>query len=197
MRDKRGPLIAGVASVLVAALAMFFLVLPKMHAVTEAQKSLDDARAQQSTLQTQLNILQQDQQQAPAFRRQLRKVQNQLPPTADLPGLILLLQHAADQSGVDLTAVTPGTPAFNALGFSVIGTSITVDGTYFALDAFLFKLETFPRAAKVTGVTMAPTASGTTTSGQIVMQVVVEFYTSDTSAGPGGQPGPSQTSPGA
>jgi Tfp pilus assembly protein PilO len=196
MRDRRGPLIAGVASVLVAVLAVFFLVLPKMHAVTEAQRTLDDARAQQSTLQTQLNILKADQQQAPTYRREIKKVQNQLPPTADLPGLILLLQHAADQSGVDLSAVTPGTPAFNGAGVSVIGTNITVNGTYFALDAFLFKLETFPRAAKVTGVTMAPVASGTSTSGQIVMQVVVEFYTTDTSAGPGGQPGPSQ-SPGA
>jgi Tfp pilus assembly protein PilO len=196
MRDKRGPLIAGVASVLVSVLAVFFLVLPKMHAVTEAQKTLDDARAQQSTLQTQLNILKADQQQAPTYRREIKKVQNQLPPTADLPGLILLLQHAADQSGVDLAAVTPGTPAFNGAGVSVIGTNITVNGTYFALDAFLFKLETFPRAAKVTGVTMAPEASGTSTSGQIVMQVVVEFYTTDTSAGPGGQPGPSQN-PGA
>jgi Tfp pilus assembly protein PilO len=195
MRDKRGPLIAGVVSVLVAVLAMFFLVLPKMHAVTEAQKSLDEARAQQSTLQSQLDILKQDQQQAPTFRRAIHKVENQLPPTADLPGLILLLQHAADDSGVDLTSVTPGTPAFNGLGFSVIGTNITVNGTYFALDAFLFKLETFPRAAKVTSVGMAP-SSGTGTTGQIVMQVVVEFYTTDSSAGPGGQPGP-QASPGA
>ena len=196
MRDKRGPLIAGIASVLVAVLAMFFVVLPKMHAVSEAQKSLDQARAQQSTLQSQLDVLKQDQQQAPTFRRAIRKVENQLPPTADLPGLILLLQNAADQSGVELTAVTPGTPAFNSLGFSVIGTSITVNGTYFALDAFLFKLETFPRAAKVTSVSMAPTTSGTGSTGQIVMQVTVEFYTTDSSAGPGGQPGP-QSTPGA
>jgi Tfp pilus assembly protein PilO len=196
MRDKRGPLIAGMASILVAVLAMFFLVLPKMHAVTEAQKSLDDARAQQSTLQSQLDVLKADQQQAPTYRRQLRKVQNQLPPTAELPSLILLLRNAADQSGVDLTAVTPGTPTFNTLGYSVIGTSVSVTGTYFALDAFLFKLETFPRAAKVTSVTMSPTSSDTGSTGQISMQIVVEFYTTDSSAGPGGQPGPTQN-PGA
>jgi len=196
MRDKRGPLIAGIASVLVAVLAMFFLVLPKMHAVTEAQKTLDEARSQQSTLQTQLNLLKADQQQAPTFRRAIHKVQNQLPPTADLPGLILLLQNAADQSGVDLASVTPGNPSPNAQGVSVIGTTISVTGTYFALDAFLFRLETFPRAAKVTGISMAPSTSGSSSTGQIAMQVVVEFYTTDSSAGPGGQPGP-QASTGA
>ena len=196
MRDRRGPLIAGIASILVAVLALFFFVLPKMHEVTTAQKSLDEARTQQSTLQSELNVLKADQQQAPTFRREIRKVQNQLPPTADLPGLILLLQNAADQSGVDLASVTPGNPSPNAQGVSVIGTTISVTGTYFALDAFLFKLETFPRAARVTGITMAPSTSGTSSTGQITMQTVVEFYTTDTSAGPGGQPGP-QSTPGA
>jgi hypothetical protein len=89
---------------------------------------------------------------------------------------------------------------------------VNVTGSYFALDEFLYRLETLPRAAKVTNVSVAPgavvtsgtettdttgTTSTTTSSGMnglLTMQLTVEFYTSDLSAGPGSVPGPTTTS---
>ena len=60
-------------------------------------------------------------------------------------------------------------------------------------DAALFRLETLPRAAKVTNVSISPgggTETTTTTTGpqSLSMQLSVNFYTTDTSAGPGSQP---------
>ena len=58
-------------------------------------------------------------------------------------------------------------------------------------------LETLPRAAKVT--TLAVTPSGASTGGTTIstsnlqLQVTVEFYTTDVSAGPGSIPGPSES----
>jgi hypothetical protein len=68
-----------------------------------------------------------------------------------------------------------------------------VTGSYFSLEEFLHRLETLRRAAKVTSISLA--ASGTETiggAGQLQMQLQVEFFTTDTSAGPGSLPGPTQ-----
>jgi Tfp pilus assembly protein PilO len=191
MISKRGPLIAGIAAAVVALIAIFYLVLPKSHAISEAQKSLDDANAQYSTLQSQLAVLKADEAAAASAKKRIRKVAEQVPPTIDQQGLIVLLQNSADQSGVDLFSVTFGTPAYSEVGFATLSSNITVTGTYFALDEFLFELETFPRAAKVLSITLAPSASGTSATGEITMQLIVEFYTTDSSSGPGGEPGAS------
>jgi Tfp pilus assembly protein PilO len=118
-----------------------------------------------------------------------------VPPTADLPALIRLLTAAADGAGVDFFTVAPATPQLDPTGaFSTIPTAISVTGGYFALDQFLFRLESLPRAAKVTSVSITPggaAAPGSTVS-SLSMQLNVEFYTTDTSAGPGSVPGPSE-----
>jgi Tfp pilus assembly protein PilO len=206
VRGRRAPLFAGVAVALVALLFIFFLVLPKMHAVTKAESELEKAKNEQTALQSQLAALQQAQQDAPQTQEELAAVNKQVPATADLPDLILQLQAAADRAGIDFFSFSPGQPVASTTGtYSTIGFQITVNGTYFADDEFLFLLETLPRAAKVMSISLAPggaeTAAPTTTpttsttpttaASTLTLQLTVEFYTTDTSAGPGSVPGPS------
>ena len=70
--------------------------------------------------------------------------------------------------------------------------SITVNGQYFSVEEFLYHLETASRTAEITSVNLGPSSSaGETSSGipskapglQAVIQV--NFWTSDTSSGPG------------
>ncbi|MFB3737408.1 MAG: type 4a pilus biogenesis protein PilO [Candidatus Velamenicoccus archaeovorus] len=204
MNDRRAPIIAGVAFVLIAILAVFFLVLPKRSQVSETQDQLDQAVQQQSTLEATLRSLQEAQAEAPQTRKELKAIEQQIPPLADLPGMIRLLSGAADQAAVDFLTVSPGTPTLDAGGaFSAITTSVSVTGTYFSLEEFLYRLETLPRAAKVTNVSVSPGGgttggTGTTTGPQTLsMQLTVNFYTTDTSAGPGSEPGPSTGTSGA
>jgi Tfp pilus assembly protein PilO len=204
---RRAPIIAGVAVGFVALVTVMFLVLPKMRAVSSAQESLADAQDEQSSLQSQLQSLQDAQAAAPETQRQISAVEDQVPPVADLPELFLQMTAAADRSAVDFFSFSPGTPAADASGtFSTLTSQITVTGGYFAVDEFLFLLETLPRAAKVTSITLAPgggagttTTAGTTTvteptaaPSELSLAATVEFYTTDTSAGPGSDPGPSK-----
>ena len=206
MRGRRAPLIAGAGAVLVAVLFMFFLVLPKMHAVTQTEAQLENAENEQTALQSQLAALEQAQQDAPQTQEELAAVDKQVPATAQLPDLILQLQAAADRAAVDFFSFSPGAPVASAAGaYSILASQITVNGTYFAVDEFLFLLETLPRAAKVTSITVAPGGGGDTTTptttptmptgsvgtSTLSLQISVEFYTTDTSAGPGSVPGPS------
>jgi Tfp pilus assembly protein PilO len=198
--SRRGPIIAGAVSLVLAVLAVVLLLLPKMNDVKSTKSELSQAQAQEQTLRAQLASLQEAQKNAPLTKKQIAKIQTQIPPTADLPGLIRLLNDAADRSAVDFFSVAPSAPTASTSGFSIIPTAIQVDGSYFSLEEFLFRLETLPRAGKVTNITIAPgaEAAGTTTATtSLSMQLTVEFYTSDTSAGPGSQPGPTTGTTGA
>jgi Tfp pilus assembly protein PilO len=195
--NKRAPIIAGVIAALVALLAVFLLVLPKMGEVSTTQDELQTAEDQEVTLAAQLNALQDAQAAAPETEQEIAAIDAQIPPTADLPSLFRLLQGAADRSAVDFFSFTPGTPVVNATGsYSTIASQVTVSGGYFAIDEFLFLLETLPRAAKVTTLAVTPAAASTegtttTSTSALQLQITVEFYTTDLSAGPGSVPGPS------
>jgi Tfp pilus assembly protein PilO len=195
--NKRAPIIAGVVAVIVALLAVFLLVLPKMDEVSTKEDELHAAEDQEFTLAAQLSALEDAQAAAPETEQEIAAIDAAIPPVADLPSLFRLLQGAADRSAVDFFSFTPGTPVPNAAGsFSTIASQVTVSGGYFAIDEFLFLLETLPRAAKVTTLAVTPSAAATgettTSTSNLQLQVTVEFYTTDLSAGPGSIPGPSE-----
>jgi len=197
--NRRAPIIAGAVAVLVALLAVFLLVLPKMGEVGTTEEDLQAAEDQEVNLAAQLNALEDAQAAAPETEQEIAAIDAQVPPTADLPSLFRLLQGAADRSAVDFFAFTPGTPTPNPAGsYSTIASQVTVSGGYFAIDEFLFLLETLPRAAKVTTLAVTPSTAATggtttTSTSNLQLQLTVEFFTTDLSAGPGSIPGPTDS----
>lgn len=197
---QRGPLVAGIASGVLALLLVLFLVLPKMGQVGTARDELQGARDNEISLQAQLRSLQDAQAQAPQTEDEIKALEDKVPSTVDLPGLFRLLQSAADRAAVDFFQFSPGSPTPDLSGaFSIVTSQIVITGSFFTLQEFLYSMESLPRAAKVTSVAITPTAGSgdtsatvTTAVGRLQMQITVEFYTTDSSAGPGSQPGPTQ-----
>ena len=192
--NRRAPIVAAAIAVVVAFLLVFLLVLPKMREVGEAEDQLQAAQDQEIALAAELRALQQAQEQAPETEQEIAAIDDAIPPTADLPALFRLLDSAASRAAVDFFSFTPGTPVVDPTSqYSTISSQVTVTGGYFAIDEFLFLLETLPRAAKVTtiAVTGTSTTEETTTS-SLQLQMTVEFFTTDTSAGPGSIPGPTE-----
>lgn len=178
----------------VAILLVVLLVLPKLGEVGDAQDDLAAARDQENALLVQLGVLQDAQAAAPEIERDIARIEDQVPPTADLPTLFRLLQAAADRSAVDFFLFSPGTPVVDLTGsYSTLQSQVTIIGSYFAADEFFFLLETLPRASKVTSWSLVPfsTEGGAEgiSSDALQMQATVEFYTTDVSAGPGSIPG--------
>ncbi len=205
--NRRGPIIAAVVSAVVIALTILLVVLPKMSQVSKSRSDLSAAADQEQTLQGQLRALQDAQAAAPETKAQIAKLDNLVPPTADLPKLIKILSDVSDRSSVDFFTMSPSAPAADLSGtFSTILTQVNVTGGYFSIIDFLYRLETLQRAAKVTSIVLssAGAASGTqasgtttTTASELNLQLTVEFYTTDSSAGPGSIPGPTTTAGGA
>jgi Tfp pilus assembly protein PilO len=194
--SRRGPIIAAVVSAAVIALTILMVVLPKMSQVSKARADLSAAADQEQVLQGQLLALQDAQAAAPETKAQIAKLDNLVPPTADLPRLIRILSDVSDRSSVDFFTMSPSVPAADlAATFSTIITQVNVTGGYFSIIDFLYRLETLQRAAKVTSIALTPAAAetsettgATTTTGQLSLQLTVEFYTTDASAGPGSTP---------
>jgi Tfp pilus assembly protein PilO len=191
VNERRGPIIVVVVSVLIALLALVFLLLPRISAVGKRSDDLDAAVAKQDELTTQLAQLEEAKKEAKKIKKQLNRLQTKVPPTAELPSLIRLLQGAADASAVDFMSVSPGTPTGTTAGVSSIPLQINVTGSFFSVEEFLFKLETLPRAVRVTGLTLG---SGGGDTG-LALTMSSEVYTTDASAGPGSVPGATEPVP--
>ena len=199
-KGRRGPLVTGAIFLALTILLIFFLVLPKMSQVSGARDDLAAAEAETSTLESQLAALEQAELNAPEYKATIQDVEEQIPPTLDQSGYLLLIKNAAAQSSVGLTTLTPGIPTLDPVtGLSVAPLAITASGTYFSLTEFLYSLETLPRATKVLNVGITPgtgdvtTTTTTTTTGELQMTASVVLYTSDVSAGTGSEPGPTGT----
>jgi Tfp pilus assembly protein PilO len=149
--------------------------------VGRAKEQLKSAQDEQLVLETELARLQEAKKHAPQLMRQLAKVRREIPPASDLPGLINHLQDAADISQVDFFSVAPQVPVVTGQA-SEIPAQVQVIGSFFSVDHFLWKLETLPRAAKVLGVQVA---EGPDQLPQIQVTLQVEFFTTDTTTGPG------------
>ena len=199
--NKRAPLIAAGVAVLLVALTYMFLVKPKMADVAAAKVTLTQKQSEATTLQTLLATLRDDQANATKFQATIDMVDQKVPPIMDQQGILALLRLTAEQAGVDHTAVTFGTPTISpASGGSLVPVSITVQGRYFTIAEFFSKIEGLPRAAKVVQFTLSPGGSllvGPAPPGTMQLQASLEFFTSDTSAGPGSDPGSQQPISGA
>ena len=188
MRGRRGPIVVGAIAAIASLLLILFLVLPKLGQVTDAQQELEEAEAQQDTLESRLSALEQAREEAPQNEAEIREVDRQVPPTADLPGLILLLRNAATQSGVQVVSLTPAPPTTaEGGGFSSIQVSASGEGSYFSVVDYLYSIETLPRAATVNSVDLTPVEGA-----GLTFAATITLYTSDVSAGPGSEPGPTE-----
>jgi Tfp pilus assembly protein PilO len=185
--NRRPALIAGLVGVVLAVALVVGLILPKASAVRARQADVQAAEQQESTLQVQLQTLEAAAKDAPKDRKRLKKLQRLVPPTADLPGLIRLLNDSSEEAGVDFLTISPGQPILSASGtYSVIPVQITVVGGFFAVDEYLFLLEELPRVSRVDTVAISP---GPDQLPQLQMQLTANFFTTDVSAGPGSFPG--------
>jgi len=180
---KRLPIVVAAGAVVVIVLILFLLVLPKKAQVGKARSDLETAKTDAQQLQMEIERLLGLKAESPAMKDQINRIQTAMPPTADLPGLTNFLQLTQDRANVETVTVNYANPIPQE-GFSTIPVTIDVQGTFFDLDAYLYRLERLPRAVKVTGVGISAETWPT-----LAMSLTAEAYTSDTEAGPGSTPG--------
>jgi Tfp pilus assembly protein PilO len=187
--NKKPAIIAGLVGLALILVMLVGLISPKASQVRQKQKDVQAAEQQEGVLRTQLEQLQAAAKDAPKDRKRLAALQRQIPPTADLPGIIRLLNSTSDKSGVDFMTVAPGQPSTGG-PVSLIPVQITIQGGFFAVDQYLYLLEHLPRVSKVTTLTINAGNQESVTTLQV--SLTANFFTTDPSAGPGSLPGAQQ-----
>jgi Tfp pilus assembly protein PilO len=191
--SRRAPLFVGLAAAAALILAVALLVVPMVSRLGERRDELARERERTESLQTQLEQLEEVRERAEMLQLELDRLRSAIPPTADLPSLLRLLENTATQSAVDFMSFTPGDPALAPTGnFSIIPAQITITGGFFSVDQFLFQLESLPRAVRISEIVVGPGPVGLP---QLHVAMEAEVYTTDTSTGPGSVPGPTVTEP--
>jgi Tfp pilus assembly protein PilO len=91
---------------------------------------------------------------------------------------------------MDVLSLTPGVPTFDdQKGLSVIVVNVNAEGIYFDVADFMYNIETLPRAAVVTSLSLAPGELDPSGVPRLTASATIELYTTDSSAGPGSVPG--------
>jgi Tfp pilus assembly protein PilO len=176
---RRGPIVVAAIFTAVAILAVLFFVLPKMSAVGKAHDELMEAEAHEQELQLQLAQLKEAQQQAPEVEQRLAQLKEKIPPSEDMPGVIRQIADAAATASVNLATLTRGTPAADGSGsFAIVPISVSVAGSFFALDEFLLRLESLPRAMKI----LSTQVTKGSPPFELSVALSVEVYTTDVSS---------------
>jgi Tfp pilus assembly protein PilO len=184
----RGPVLVSVITLGVVMIVTFFLILPKMSSVSSARDQLQTEQQHEQELEVQLQQLQDAQQAAPETEQKLSELRAKIPPTLDEPGLIRAVSDAGASASVDVLSLAPGTPSTDPSGnFSLLPVTLQANGSFFSIDEFLFRLERLPRAMKVLTVDISPGSPPF----ELSVNMSLEVYTTDVSAGPGSVPGPS------
>jgi Tfp pilus assembly protein PilO len=183
MTSNRRPLVIGIGAVVLALLVFVALVKPKTAKLSDLKTQVDQANSQTQQLQVQISELADARRQAPEVKKELARLEALIPATTDEPGMLRRLKRSADRSAIELTSIGSGQPT-TAGPYSTIPVDIEVSGSYFAMQEYLFRLETFARAVKVTNLQLVPSSWPT-----LQVKITANFFTIDTSAGPGSEPG--------
>jgi Tfp pilus assembly protein PilO len=101
--------VVGVLAVLAA--GWFLLVSPKRSEASQVRAEVTSQESTNSGLQTQLAMLKAQAKTLPQQQARLAMVAAKIPDNPALPSLIRSLSTAADDAGVELVSLAPGTPA--------------------------------------------------------------------------------------
>lgn len=174
--------IAGV--VIVAALVVFLLIVPQFSAMGRLDTQILQAEQDVAAARTLLSQRQQIKMNSAQTETQLLRLANQLPESPELPGFIIELQDALNESGLEFSTLEPEDPVPNT-GYQAIPIAISVNGAWPDIVDLMSRLRRITRQVRIVEFTVdpvAPDAEATATASaapELDAQITIEIYTID------------------
>lgn len=143
MSRKMRLILMSVGLVVVAALCWFFLLSPLRGQIADTEQAIEDQRQQLMVAQTELAQAEATKEEGRRNQARLLELNKMVPPTEELPSLLLQLQDLADQSGIDFIALTPGQPRASeaSAAYEILPLDLQFSGTYFDVSDFIWRAE--------------------------------------------------------
>lgn len=202
--SHRDQLIAlGAVALIVALAAIFLLIIPKFQQASKLDNEISQARADIQEAKTLLDRRQDAKKEAASTENQLLRIANSIPDSPELPSLIIELQDAANDSGVDFAKMSPQEELTNEDGYQTATVDIGVVGRWADLVHFFQKVNKIDRQLRIVSIVVAPattTASDSASSGGeavtdddepvLAADLTVEVYTMGSGEGTDAAPAP-------
>jgi Tfp pilus assembly protein PilO len=177
-------------SVLLLVVGWFLLIGPLQARASDLRAENVSAQESNDLLELKIAELKAQAATLPEAEAELATIQRQMPDSAQMPQLVRDLNRIAEESGVDLTAVTPGAATAlseesdtskSSSGSSTtasqvvrIPLSVVVVGDYFQVVAYLQKLQTqLSRVILVSGIGITEADSSASSSGTEAINVTI------------------------
>ncbi len=180
-------------------LGWFMLIGPQRSTAASIVRATQAAEVQIVDAKRPVKIVKPAAVQQPAIRTaDLYSIAKAMPPTADMPDLLLELDQVARSAGVTLTSIAPNAAAPSTAGaFSLVPINLALSGDFYTLTDLLYRLrslvtvhhgtlETAGRLFSVGSVALTPTGVGA----QLNATVTVDAFIYGTPAVAGATPAP-------
>lgn len=132
-------LVAAVLLLIVAVAGYVFAIRPKRDELATLDVELATVQAQ-IVAATRLAGTSEGEDATAAIRvADLVRIAKAMPDDLDMPGIILELNIAASEAGVEFTSIEPGTPTV-ANGYTTVPINLAFEGSYYELTELLFEL---------------------------------------------------------
>jgi len=135
-------IIAAVIALVVVVAWYFVLLSPVRQKISTLDSQTQSEQLQKQTAEQTLHRLEQYKKTAPQSRADLVRLSKMLPQNMGIPSLIVELTATTKASGMDLVSITPSDPTAGT-PFSVQPLNLVVNGRYFDLEDFLYRLEDY------------------------------------------------------
>jgi len=174
--------IAGV--VILVALVVFLLIVPQLSAMGRLDTQILQAEQDVAAARTLLSQRQQIKMNSAQTETQLLRLSNELPESPELPGFIIELQDALNESGLEFSTLEPEDPVPNT-GYQAIPLTISVKGAWPDIVDLMSRLRRITRQVRIVEFTVdpiAPNAEETATvsaAPELDAQITIEIYTID------------------
>jgi len=174
--------IAGV--VILIALVVFLLIVPQLSAMSRLETQILQAEQDVAAARTLLSQRQQIKMNSAQTETQLLRLSNELPESPELPGFIIELQDALNESGLEFSTLEPADPVPNT-GYQAIPLTISVKGAWPDIVDLMSRLRRITRQVRIVEFTVDPTAPSAeetvsaSAAPQLDAQITIEIYTID------------------
>jgi Tfp pilus assembly protein PilO len=164
-------LLIGLGVVVVAVLVFFLLIKPVMDDIGEINGQIDQTQSEIDALRGEVARAESTKAEARRNQARLLELAKMIPPTAELPSLIVQIQDLADKAGIDWIQITPSEARDSGTGsYQIVQLSLQFEGTYYNVSDFLWRTERMAGgpgrllATKSLSLRLAPEEEGTTGS---------------------------------
>jgi len=173
------------ADIAVIALGWTTVVAPARADTSALQERTVQQQQDNAATRASIAALRQQAASLPATQQQIDRIAQQIPDDVELPDILDQLSAAGRADGVDIAGISPTAPTLvssvQGRSLQAVTIALTAQGSYFALEHYLGRLENLPRAVLVTSLSLRQSAAAGSAAPQVEAQVGLRLFTASTS----------------